>query len=237
MDTTLKRDIVEWDIYNWSRALDFWESEATEFVASFIEKNECPKVLDLGGRNGGVSLFWALKGCNVVWSDIDKGSVDNAKALHDKYGVSSKVTYEFINSLDIPYENEFDIICLKSMIGAVYGECGGAEAVKQMFAKIEKALKPGGCLFIAENLEGSSLHMFLRKKLRKWGSIWHYFKVKELVDYLLAFKDVRYDCFGLIGLFGRGAFLSRLFSSFDRKFDHKVKENKRYIISLVCRKK
>ena len=236
MDTTLKRDIVEWDIYNWSRALDFWESEATELVASFMEKNKRPKVLDLGGRNGGISLFWALKGCNVVWSDIDESGLDKAKALHKKYGVSDRVRYEIINSLEIPYENEFDIVCFKSIMGAVYGECGGQEAAERMLVQISKALKPDGYLFFAENLAGSNLHMFLRKKLRKWGSTWHYFKVDELISYLSLFKEIQYESFGLIGLFGRVSFVNKLFSSFDRKFDHKVKENKRYIISLICRK-
>ena len=236
MDITLQKDIVEWDIYNWSRAIDFWDNKATELVASFMEKNKRPKVLDLGGRNGGISLFWALKGCNVVWSDIDESGLDKAKALHKKYGVSDRVRYEIINSLEIPYENEFDIVCFKSIMGAVYGECGGQEATERMLVQISKALKPDGYLFFAENLAGSNLHMFLRKKLRKWGSTWHYFKVDELISYLSLFKEIQYESFGLVGLFGRVSFVNKLFSSFDRKFDHKVKENKRYIISLICRK-
>ena len=235
MEKTLQKDIVEWDIVNWSRALDFWDNKVTELVASFLSENKTPKVLDLGGRNGGISLFWALKGCDVVWSDIDESGLENAKNLHRKYGLEDRVRYEIVNSLNIPYTGEFDIICLKSVMGAVYGECGGQKALEQMIRQIQKALKPGGYLFIAENLEGSRHHMFLRKKLRKWGSTWHYFSIPELKEDLSSFKDIHADSFGLIGLFGRGSFLNKLFSSFDKKFDHKVSENKRYIISLICR--
>ena len=235
MDRQLRKDIVEWDIINWSRAIDYWDQKASDIIDSFSRQNKTPKVLELGGRNGGISLYWALKGCNVIWSDIDDSGLEQAKALHSRYGVSDKVSYEIINSLEIPYKEEFDIICLKSVMGAVYGECGGQKAIEQMLSQIKKALKPSGYLFIIENLKGSSIHMFLRKKLRKWGSTWHYFSIPELKDDLASFSGIQSDSFGLIGLFGRGEFLNKLFSSFDRKFDHKVSEKNRYLISLICR--
>ena len=59
----IPEEVIEWDVKNWSRAIEFWEKDIPENL-------EGMKVLDIGGRNGGLSLFWALKGADVVCSDV-----------------------------------------------------------------------------------------------------------------------------------------------------------------------
>ena len=56
MDYTqeLKRDIIEWDIVNWWRFIEFIDQSGIGF--------EGKKILDIGGRNGGLSLYCALRG-------------------------------------------------------------------------------------------------------------------------------------------------------------------------------
>lgn len=63
-DDTMK-DIIEWDIPNWSRAIKKWNKSSG--IASVKGK----RVLELGGRSGGLSLYFALKGAEVVCTDLD----------------------------------------------------------------------------------------------------------------------------------------------------------------------
>lgn len=230
MNAEIMRDIVEWDFENWSRAIGFWEEDAKKILADFSEEAK-PSVLDIGGRNGGLSLYWALNGCRVLWSDINEEGLENAKQLHAAYQVADKVQYEIINSLDIPYEEQFDIVCFKSVLGAL-----DDASAATMLSQIHKALKPGGHLFFVENLCGTKMHMFLRRKLRRWGNEWHYRSIQKTLEMLEGFQEVRYDSFGLIGILGRTKALNRLFGAVDKRFDHKMAPDKRYIISLVCKK-
>lgn len=158
----LVRDIVEWDVQNWWRAVGYWEkTRQFDDVAG-------KKVLDIGGRSGGLSLYWALKGAEVTCSDINEDGFGKARALHQKYGVSSKITYEKIDATKIPYQDAFDIICFKSVLGGVgYGDNYGRqrEAVEGMYL----ALHENGKLCFCENLTASRLHQAARKRFIPWG--------------------------------------------------------------------
>ena len=50
------KDIIEWDVVNWSKALTFWEKYSKPITGG-------SKVLEIGSRNGGLSLYAALKRC------------------------------------------------------------------------------------------------------------------------------------------------------------------------------
>ena len=133
----LMTDVVEWEIPNWSRAIRFWD-EVTP-IADLKGK----KVLDIGGRNGGLSLYFALRGATVVCSDINEKGMEKARALHEKYGVEKNVRYEVIDATDIPYADEFDIICFKSVLGGVGYNDNYANQLKMM-QSIHRALCGGG---------------------------------------------------------------------------------------------
>ena len=62
-DENLRKDIIEWDVRNWGKVIDFIEDSQLEFK----EKS----VLELGARNGGLSLYYALKGAKVLCSDLN----------------------------------------------------------------------------------------------------------------------------------------------------------------------
>lgn len=74
------------------------------------------------------------------------------------------ITYQDIDATQIPYENEFDIIVFKSIIGGI-GRNDNKEIQQLVFNQIYKALKPGGQLLFAENLSASPLHRFFSKWL------------------------------------------------------------------------
>ena len=87
----LIRDIVEWDTKNWWRAIEFWGINEEKSLKG-------KKVLDIGGRNGGLSLYWALRGADVICSDLNESGFEQAKKLQKKYGVEKRVSYERIDA-------------------------------------------------------------------------------------------------------------------------------------------
>ncbi len=151
MTKELTKDIIQWDIKSWSKALGYWDSN--------IDWSKVQNGLELGGRQGGLSLWLALKGKQTICSDLK----DTAEPLHLRYNVTSLIEYQDIDATNIPYENHFDIKVFKSIIGGI-GRNYNYEIQQKVFKEIYKALKPGGKLLFAENLIASSVHQKLRKK-------------------------------------------------------------------------
>jgi hypothetical protein len=82
MKSEIIKDIVVWDIVNWSNAIKYWGDNA-----QIMNKNyEC---LELGSSKGGLSLWLALIGNNVLCTDLN-GPEDDAYRLHEKYECTSK---------------------------------------------------------------------------------------------------------------------------------------------------
>lgn len=223
----LLHDVIEWDVVNWSRALDFWRRNA-----SLPPPLSC---LELGARRGGLSLWLALQGHNVVCSDLEDNS-SVAGPLHDTYGVGDRITYQAIDATNIPYEDHFDVIAFKSLLGGVAWN-GDARRQAAALKSMYRALKPGGILLFAENLRGSKLHQLLRKRFVKWNSVWRYVTIEEMRDYLTPFADVRYETTGVTGLCGRSPRTSKLLGRLDGMLlDRVVPPDQRYIIFGTARK-
>src|SRR5687767_12165592 len=110
LQATNTSEFIEWDVRNWSSALDFWRLHTSKNIAT------C-SALELGSRHGGLSLWLALQGARVIASDID-GPSPAAAQLHKGRKVSHLITYESIDATSIPYTEKFDIVLFKSMLGA-----------------------------------------------------------------------------------------------------------------------
>jgi SAM-dependent methyltransferase len=224
---SLLKDVVEWDVENWSRALAFWERHATLPAGSTC--------LEVGARRGGLSLWLALRGHRVVCSDLEDNT-DAASPLHRRYGVDDRITYEAIDATAIPYENFFDAIAFKSVLGGVAWN-GDASRQAAAVAQMHRALKPGGVLLFAENLTGSPLHQAARRRFIRWNSIWRYVSMNEMLAYLEPFSSIEYETTGFAGLFGRTASLSNILGKADGAFfDRIVPPSGRYIMYGVARK-
>jgi SAM-dependent methyltransferase len=180
-------DFFSWDIYNWSRSLDFWQREIV------IEDNkfEC---LDIGAGFGGLSLWLAIHGNNVLCTEYS-GDLSEAKKLHMHYHVQHQINYLRLDVKTIPYENKFDIIILKSVLGGI----GSNEDIKSALAEIHKALKPGGCFLFVENLKGSLLLMKLRKFFSPCGNSWNYLDYNFFRNSLGIFNVMKLERFGVLG--------------------------------------
>lgn len=227
-DKTSLADFVEWDAVNWSKALVFWNKHIDLNNKNYL-------CLELGGRRGGLSLWLAQKGNRVICSDLSNPWME-ASAIHRKYGCQDRITYEAIDATDIPYENKFDIIVFKSILGGISRD-GNAHLNQVVLDQILKALKPGGKLLFAENLKASSLHRFLRKKLVRWGGSWNYLDIQELDKLLKNFRYLKIDTAGFLGAFGKGENVRRLFGHLDTiLFDWTIGRKLKYIVFGVASK-
>lgn len=227
MTKELKKDIIQWDIQSWSKALEYWDKH--------VDWDKIQNGLELGGHQGGLSLWLALKGKVTVCSDL-KDVKSTAEALHLKYNIAALVQYQDIDASKIPYENYFDIVVFKSIIGGI-GRNGNYEIQQKVFKEIYKALKPGGKFLFAENLVASPFHQALRKKFVNWGSSWRYLSVAEMKDALKDFSSYQMKTTGLLGTFGRNESQRKALSAIDDLFLNKVTPaNWKYICYGIAEK-
>ena len=188
------RDVLEWDVRSWTPALRFWERK--------LAGRHVRTALELGARGGGVTLWLSRHADEVVHSDLF-GDTHGAQLLHDRFGVTN-VRYEAIDAADIPYRDTFDVIALKSVLGAVGGQPGRGKADQQRaFDEIHAALKPGGILLFAENLAASPMHAQLRQRFNAWSPNWRYVGLDELAEFTRGFRDVEIHTTGFAGALGR----------------------------------
>lgn len=162
------KDIFQWEVRSWSRALPLWSRHLPE--------HRPIRALGIGEREGGLSLWLASLGIDVTCTDI--GPLPSAtEILHQQHGVQERITYGKANALALPYaDGTFDIVFFKSVIGALSTKEAQRQAIHEMHRVLKPATtdKPGGVLLFAENLHGTALHRWLRKRYVKWNSYWRY---------------------------------------------------------------
>jgi SAM-dependent methyltransferase len=226
MDKDLMRDIVQWDIKSWSKVVHFWDKKIDWSCV-----NNC---LELGAREGGLSLWLALKGKQVICSDITISK--EAEHLHKKYKVSDRIEYEEINATGIPYEDYFDVIVFKSVLGGI-GKNNNYALQEQAINEIYKALKPGGKLLFAENLRASALHGALRKTFQQWGGTWRYLSLHEINTLMKKFSSLDVETTGFLSLFGSSEMLRNTLAIADEKlFNKLVPKHWHYIAYGIAQK-
>jgi 2-polyprenyl-3-methyl-5-hydroxy-6-metoxy-1,4-benzoquinol methylase len=219
-------DIFEWDITNWSRCAEQFEDH--------MRSGSGKKGLELGGRRGGLSLWMAMRGYDVVCSDLSSPK-EKAEGLHQKYGRTDNIIYEAINALNIPYKEHFDLIMFKSILGGVSRE-GNDHRKPECINQIYEALKPGGQIVFAENLAASWIHRSLRKKFVKWGDLWNYLEYRDIEQLFHQFSEIEIRTVGFFGAFGRSENQRRLFGLIDKTIDWIIPKSSRYILFMTAKK-
>jgi 2-polyprenyl-3-methyl-5-hydroxy-6-metoxy-1,4-benzoquinol methylase len=220
-------DILEWDVENWSQALEFWRRH------SLLRLSGC-EALEIGSRNGGLSLWLALSGANVVCSDVN-GPTEAAKHKHQRYGVAAAVKYERVNALQIPYHQAFDVVAFKSVLGGI--GAAGVDSQRRAVQQMYQALKPRGELWFAENLIASPLHQALRGRFVKWGPSWRYVSLRELREFLSPFASVIIRATGVLGALGRNEPQRSVLARCDQRIVNRlVPPSWRYIALVVATK-
>lgn len=205
MTKQLINEIIQWDVRSWTKALLYWEQK--------VNWSKVETTLELGGRQGGLSLWLGLKGKKTICSDLCE-TKKTAEPLHSKYDLGSRVQYEDIDATKIPYSNHFDIIVFKSVVGGI-GRGGDVARQQRVFDEIHKALRPGGKLLFAENLVGSAWHQGLRKRFVLWGNAWRYVTIDDLKRFTAGFASCELRTTGVAAAFGRTETQRRLLSAID----------------------
>jgi len=210
-------DIIQWDVKNWKNALSFWEAH--------FDIRPGMKVLALGEREGGLSLYFAQKGCQVICSDYNEPSELAAK-MHRDYKVNEKITYAKIDMREINYPDAtFDIVVFKSVIGAL----GNQEEQYKAISEIQRVLKKGGAFLFAENASASRLHRMMRKKFVKWEGKWYYVSDKEFDEWKTKFSKHDSKKIGFIAVFGRTERQRNFLGAIDSVLSRIIPKSWRYI--------
>ncbi len=219
--------ILQWDSKAWSKALYYWDKN--------VEWDKVKTALELGGNSGGLSIWLASNGVDVLCSDLE-GVEEKASAHHAPFDFKHKISYQDINACQIPYENHFDLVVFKSVLGGI-GRDNNFSMQKQAVDQIYKALKPGGKLLFAENLIASPVHRFARKKFVQWGNSWRYLDIKEMQSLLAGFESYTIQATGFASAFGRSNSQRNNFAALDRLFfNYSVPKNWKYIAYGVATK-
>jgi len=212
------KDIIQWDVKNWKNALFFWE-EHFDFKPG-------QKVLVLGDRNGGLSLFFAKKGMQVVCSDFDL-QLETAKTLHKKYQVENLIEYANVDMRQIPFEDSaFDVVAFKSVLGAL----NDFEDQNRAIHEIKRVLKSGGVFVFAENTRASKFHSWMRNKFAKWKDPWRYSDDNEFKKWSALFTKSSMKKRGFFGLFGRSENQRNFLGSVDGFFNYLTPRRWKYIL-------
>jgi SAM-dependent methyltransferase len=204
----LLSDIFGWDVITWSSSLEHWQRHATvDFTRS--------TALEIGaGQSGGVSLWLALQGCEVVCSTL--GEVPpGVRALHRRYGVAHRVRYASLDVLDLPDRDAYDVIAFKSVLGGI-GANGRADLQAYAIERLYAALKPGGNLLFAENLAATRVHAALRARFGAGKDGWRYVTVREMEQLLRPFTAVHHRTTGFVGARGASETQMRMSGAVDR---------------------
>jgi SAM-dependent methyltransferase len=219
--------IIGWDIANWANFLPFCER--------FLETEAAGRqALEVGARQGGLSLYLALKGYEVVCSDLENPELA-AWPLHARHGAAARITYQALDILAPPYpEATFDFIIFKSVLHALPEARLQAQALKSL----HRLLRPGGILLFAENLRASPLHRWIRRLILPGWLLQarRYPTAAEIRSWCGRFREFQGETWGFLGVWGwREAVRDRL-ARLDTVLAPCLPPEWRYILFACARK-
>jgi len=159
---------------------------------------------------------------------------------HDLDPWKQLISYKEIDALDIPNVNEFDLVVFKSILGGIAkGE--NNDLVEKVLNQIYKCLKKDGYLFFSENLEATSLHMYMRNRFSwgKEGEGWHYLSTNDILNLAdIGFKKINSTTKGFLGCLGRNEFQRNILGNIDKLFLEALLPDKyKYIFFGVFQKR
>ncbi len=117
-----------------------WGAEPNQFVVAYLADIAPCRVLDLGSGQGRNAIWLAARGHSVTAVDISDVAVDQGRALAEKAGVDVEFVAADLEHWE-PSPAAYDLVLL-SYIQV------GEPARKLIHSKVDRALAPGGMVFI-----------------------------------------------------------------------------------------
>jgi 2-polyprenyl-3-methyl-5-hydroxy-6-metoxy-1,4-benzoquinol methylase len=231
-DSTIIKDILGWDVYNWNKALKFFNKTLSDKKITISGKT----CLEVGaGFNGGLSLWLALQGGNVLCTSFHDKYVDaskQAKVIHNYYKVNDLITYKQLDIRKLDAVNEYDVVVMKSVLGGVNRNENYFDTAKEIVERMYRALKPGGVLLIVENLKATIGHEYFRSKYSSGKNRWKYFSAYEFRE---LFSEYIFDAmnFGVLACFGRSELQRNILGRIDSIVEKVTPQDIRYIGAAV----
>ena len=151
------------------KSTKFWKEWA-------LQRCKGKKVLDYCCGNGGVSIFLAKHGANVVGIDISEVSVENSRLLAIREDMDRNATFHVMDAEHMTFDdNSFDIIMCMGILHHL--------DVRLAFPELARVLKPDGKIFCGEPLAYNPLIQLYRKRTPHLRTEWE-------AKHILTFRDL-----------------------------------------------
>lgn len=216
--------VFEWDVATWSQALQLWDQHLPPGLTG------CHG-LEVGARNGGLSLYLAQKGATVICTDLTDPS-DRARAGHERWDVIDRIEYRTADVTALPFEDgTFQLVAFKSVLGGL----STLERQRQAMAEIHRVLTSGGWVLWAENLS-ASLPIRLLRRFNQWDPYWRYTSFTEWQDWSVKFDESHLATAGISAALGRTERQRRWLARVDQVVQSRCPQSWHYVIFGVARK-
>lgn len=124
---------------------------ATKELAEGMRLEAGSTVIDVGcGLGGAARYLAATHGCRVTGIDLSHPFIDVARALTERVGLSSNVTYQQANGLDLPFPDRAYDYAWTQHVAMNISDKG------RFYANIHRVLKPAGGLAIYDVVAGDA---------------------------------------------------------------------------------
>ena len=224
---------IVWNFGIWSRAIRYWG----ECLSGSDFSNM--KVLEIGAnKRSAVSLVFADKGadCTLGYYPLPKDSPEHFLKNMD-LELDGTVNVIPLNIFEMPFNEEFDIVCMKSVLGGI-SKLNDCDNWSKGIDAAWEAVKPGGYLALAENVRGTFMHDYMRKNYRKNSKPWNYFSPNKYINKVQSLGKYKWKTFGFLSFTDLG--IKRLgtwlYAIDCILFEWFIPNNNRVVISLIVQK-
>jgi len=151
------------------KSTKFWE----DWV---LQRCKGKKVLDYCCGNGGVSIFLAKHGADVIGIDISEVSIDTCRQSAIRERVDGNTVFYVMDAEKMKFDNaSFDIIVCMGVLHHL--------DVRLAFPELARVLKPDGEIFCGEPLAYNPLIQWYRKRTPHLRTQWE-------AEHILTFRDL-----------------------------------------------
>ncbi|KKT28986.1 hypothetical protein A3G55_00460 [Candidatus Giovannonibacteria bacterium RIFCSPLOWO2_12_FULL_44_25] len=177
---------MSWD-KTWEKVFSSkeWGKYPPEVLVRFVARNyyAAPdrskiKILDLGCGTGAATWYMAREGFSVVGIDGSKTAIKIARRRFKAEKLKADFKIGDIVKLDWP-DNYFDSVTDIASI-----QSNSYQNIKKIMGEVYRVLKPGGKFFGTMIAEEKNMHWILME---------HFFKLAEIKQLFLPFRDLKVD--------------------------------------------